>query len=76
MAGQSRAASAFEALANIAVGLSVAFCANLVVLPLFGVPITVGQVAGVSVVFTAISLVRSYVLRRIFNMIGVRKNGG
>lgn len=67
---QSRLFSAFEAVANVACGLGIAFLANLIVLPLFGLPVSFGQAAGISAVFTVISLLRSYVLRRLFNKIG------
>jgi len=73
MPGQARLWSAFEALANVAFGLGVAFCANLIILPAFGLPVDLGQAAGISAAFTAVSLARSYVLRRIFNAIERRK---
>jgi hypothetical protein len=74
--GQSRLASILEALANIVVGVGVAFIANLMILPAFGLPVSLGQAAGISAAFTAVSLVRSYVLRRIFNGITVRCSNG
>jgi hypothetical protein len=72
--GQSRLWSALEALANVAVGLTVATVANLIILPAFGVPVTVLQAAVISVAFTAVSLARSYVMRRIFNKIERGRN--
>lgn len=74
--GQSRAASLIEAVANVAVGLVVAFLVNLVVLPLFGVAISLGQAAGVSLAFTAVSVARSFALRRFFNWLHVRCSDG
>jgi len=56
-----------EALANIAVGFAINFTANLVVLPRFGYAVTPSDAFGIGVIFTAISLARSYVLRRWFN---------
>lgn len=64
---QTRTGSLAEAGANIAVGFSINWCANMVVLPLFGFHVTGGEAFGIGVVFTVISLVRSYVLRRWFN---------
>jgi uncharacterized membrane protein len=64
---QTKVGSAAEAGANIAVGFGVNWCANLVVLPLFGLRITGHQAFLMGLVFTAISLVRSYALRRLFN---------
>jgi hypothetical protein len=56
-----------EAWANIAVGFGINFAANLLVLPWFGFHVTAGQALGIGVIFTAISLARSYILRRWFN---------
>lgn len=60
-AGQSRRASAVEAVTNVGVGYGVS-----VGLSWWLLGITPGHAAGVSVVFTAASLIRSYVLRRLF----------
>lgn len=64
---QSRGMSAVEAVTNVAVGWGIAMLATWLVLPLFGHPVGVADAAGISAVFTAISLVRSYGLRRLFN---------
>jgi hypothetical protein len=66
---QTRLGSWLEAWANIAIGFGINFIANLIVLPLFGFHVTPGDAFGIGLVFTAISLVRSYVLRRVFNRI-------
>ena len=66
---QSRLGSMIEACANVVIGYGINFAANLLVLPLFGLPVTAAEAAGIGVVFTLISLVRSYVLRRAFNAI-------
>lgn len=64
---QTKLGSFAEAWANIAVGFTINWCANMLVLPWFGFHVTGGQAFGIGVVFTVISLVRSYVLRRWFN---------
>lgn len=70
---QSRLGSAVEAAANVAVGYAVNFAANLAVLPVFGFDVSTSEAAGIGLVFTAISLARSYLLRRLFNGWGARK---
>ena len=65
--GQTRKGSLAESLANIAVGFGINYVANLTVLPLFGYNVTPHDALGIGVVFTGISLARSYVLRRYFN---------
>ena len=61
--------SLVESVANIAIGWMVNFIANLIVLPAFGFAVTVHDAIGIGLVFTGISLVRSYALRRLFNRI-------
>ena len=64
---QTRTGSFVEAWANIAVGFGINYAANLAVLPLFGLPVTASDAFWIGVIFTGISLARSYVLRRWFN---------
>lgn len=64
---QSRAGSMIEAVANVAVGYVIAVSANIVVLPMFGFHPSFAQNAQIGLIFTGISLGRSYLLRRIFN---------
>lgn len=61
--------SAVEAVANVAIGYVVAVAANAVVLPLFGLHPSALDSFAIGALFTAISLARSYVLRRLFNRI-------
>jgi hypothetical protein len=66
---QSRIMSATEAMVNIAIGYVVSVTANLLVLPLFGYDVTFGDSLAIGLAFTVISLIRSYVVRRLFNRI-------
>lgn len=65
---QTKLGSFVEAWANIAVGFAINWSANMIVLPMFGFNgLTAGKAFGIGLVFTAISLVRQYILRRYFN---------
>jgi hypothetical protein len=65
---QTKLGSLVEAWANIAVGFSVNFAANMLLLPLFGFTnLTLGKNFVLGLLYTVISLVRQYVLRRWFN---------
>ena len=66
---QTRLGSWLEAWANIAVGFAINWTANMLVLPLFGFYVTAATAFHIGLIFTVISLVRSYVLRRVFNRI-------
>lgn len=52
---------------NIAIGMGVAFAGQLVVFPALGMVVRLEQNILITIAFTAISLVRSYLLRRLFN---------
>lgn len=64
---QTKSGSLAEAGANIAVGFAINWCANMLVLPLFGFHVSGGQAFGIGLIFTAISLARQYALRRWAN---------
>jgi len=64
---QTRIGSAIEVAANIAVGFSINFIANILILPLYGFEITGGQAFSMGLIFTVISIARSYIIRRWFN---------
>ena len=64
---QSRKHSIAESLTNIAVGYAVNFLANLVIFPVMGWELTVGDNLTIGVFYTAVSLARSYLLRRAYN---------
>lgn len=70
---QSRLQSAIEALANVAVGYAVALASQLLVFPMFDIDIPLSSNLAIGAWFTAISLVRSYVLRRWFNGLKFRE---
>lgn len=55
-----------EALTNTAIGFGINLVANMTILPALGFPLNLGQGLLIGVFFTAISVARSYVLRRWF----------
>ena len=64
---QTRLGSFIEACINVAIGFAINFVANLVILPLIGFNISVGQNLFIGVLYTVISVLRSYAVRRWFN---------
>lgn len=64
---QSPRASLVEAVANVTIGYVVAVATQAVAFPMFGVDVPASSHLGIGAIFVAVSLVRSYVLRRIFN---------
>lgn len=72
--GQSRRASLAEAFLNILIGFWISVAANIWLLPLWGFSPSVSQGIEIGLLFTWISLVRSYVLRRLFNLLHLRQS--
>jgi hypothetical protein len=64
---QTKLGSIAEAWMNILVGFTINYFANLLIFPLFGMHISAGNNFLLGGIYTVISLVRSYVLRRWFN---------
>lgn len=64
---QSKRGSLIEAWANIAIGYFVALLSQIAVFPMFGIHVPLSTNLWIGAWFTAISLVRSYVIRRWFN---------
>lgn len=65
---QTRWGSFVEAWVNIFVGFGIAFVANAVILPVFGfTALSAAKNFYITCLFTVISFVRSYCLRRLFN---------
>lgn len=64
---QSRRGSAIESAINVGIGYGVSVVANILVLPMFGMYPSLADSLAIGLVFTVISLVRSYAIRRMGN---------
>lgn len=74
--GQSRRASLAEAILNVLLGFWISVAANIWLLPLWGFHPSVSQGVEIGILFTWISLARSYVLRRLFNFFHISNHRG
>jgi hypothetical protein len=66
---QSRLQSFIESVANVSIGFLVALASQLVIFPVFDIKVSLSENLAIGAFFTVISIVRSYVVRRIFNRI-------
>lgn len=64
--------SLIEALANVVVGFGVAVLTQRVVFPLFGIETDWSVDFAIGGLFTVVSIIRSYVMRRVFERIAGR----
>lgn len=58
-----------ESLANVAVGYGIAVLTQLAVFPFFGLHVSLSQNLMIGVIFTILSIARSYIMRRLFEAI-------
>ncbi len=69
---QSKRMSLAESAINIAVGFGISLAAQIYFLPLLGVAISLHQNLNFALIMTVISLMRSFVLRRLFEFLHIR----
>lgn len=66
---QSKGMSWIEAIVNIAVGYAIAVAMNYYILGWWGFDIDLQASSDIALIFTVVSVFRSYLMRRIFNRI-------
>ena len=59
--------SAAESVVNVLIGYGIALATQVVVFDALQIPVSLGQNLWIGVVFTVVSLIRSYILRRFFD---------
>lgn len=64
---QTRTQSFIESFANVIIGYFVALAAQLIVFPIYEIEVSMSQNIQIGLIFTAVSIARSYLLRRFFN---------
>lgn len=71
---QSKLASLVEVATNMAVGFIVSVYAQAVIFPLYGFStLTIKENVQIVLIFTVISMIRSYLVRRFFNWLTARR---
>lgn len=70
---QSKFHSFLEANVSTAIGFGISWAATPFVMGAFGYSVGPGTAFGIVVVYTVISIVRGYVIRRLFNRMEVRR---
>ena len=64
---QTKKQSLIESLTSTTIGIIIGIVLNLTILPIFGYPVSVVDSLWISVIFTIVSIIRSYIIRRWFN---------
>ena len=71
---QKKLHSFIESVTNVVVGYGFAILTQMCVFPLFGLSVTIGDNILIALIFSVVSIVRSYILRRIFTRKTERDN--
>ena len=66
---QSRGMSLVEAITNVVVGFAVALLTQIAVFPVFGLQVSLSENLAIGLLFTTVSIARSYALRRLFETV-------
>jgi hypothetical protein len=64
---QSKKHSFIESIIQTFIGLAVSFCIQLIIYPLMNIEVSFKQNILITFVFTIASIIRGYIIRRIFN---------
>lgn len=72
---QTRLMSFVETLTNTFIGFTTALVAQLFIFWVLGIKVPLETNFLLVTYFTIISLIRTYVVRRVFNYLGLRKKG-
>mgnify|MGYP003455143609 FL=1 len=64
---QTRLQSLLEAWTNVIIGYFVALAAQIIVFPWYDIDVSISQNLQIGLIFTAVSIARSYLVRRLFN---------
>ncbi len=65
---QTKKMSLIESFTNIAIGYFIACFSQMMIFPLFDIHIPIHQNFQIGLWFTLVSIIRSYTIRRIYNM--------
>lgn len=72
--GQSRRVSMAEVLCNYTIGFVVAMITSILALRFLGIEATISDNFWITVIFTIVSICRSYLVRRLFNHLQLRSS--
>lgn len=64
---QTRKQSIIEILLTTFIGMVISLIAQMIIYPIYNIPVTFKQNIHITIIFTFISIIRGYFIRRIFN---------
>jgi len=64
---QSKKQSVLESVTQTLIGLATSILVQIIIYPLMGIPVSFNQNLIITAIFFAVSLIRGYIVRRLFN---------
>jgi len=64
---QKKKHSLIESVTNTVIGFLISLLIQLIIYPVMGIPVTLSQNFVITAIFTIASILRGYVIRRLFN---------
>ena len=71
---QTKKHSLIESVTNTLIGLLISFTIQIFLYKMLGIPVTIGQNVLITLVFTGVSILRNYIIRRLFNKATVKNS--
>ena len=72
MKGQKKRHSLIETLINVTIGYFIALGTQIIVFPWFNIEVTYKEQFLIGMIFTIVSIVRGYFIRRLFNLLYIK----
>ena len=69
---QTKKMSLIETLSSVAIGYVISLALQMIIFPIFGINVSLTDNLIIGLFFTAISIIRGYLVRRLFNWINFR----
>lgn len=73
VSSQTKRQSAIETITSVAIGYLVAIGSQIVIFPIFGLAVSFGDNLLIGAFFTVVSIIRGYLIRRMFNRLQSKK---
>lgn len=70
---QSKKMSLIETLSSVAIGYIISLAAQMIIFPIFEINVSLTDNLLIGLFFTAVSIIRGYYVRRLFNWIKIKK---
>jgi hypothetical protein len=71
MYGQPKKYSILESIINTSMGYLLGVLTQIIIFPLYGLTVSLNNMMSITAIFTMVSFLRSYILRRLFNKLHI-----